>query len=164
MIYLRKDAFPHILLETQKRTVHIRTVRFVLHVMENGRRTEKQLSRSRFSFASFLLKRKEGDTISFLEEKKQKTLRGEGVLRGKRCFPARPVQNGKTDGSYVYRPFCASCRRKQQARRRKAFPQTTFFCFLFFLERKGRPQGKARAGRSCNRRAKTVYCFCRYST
>ncbi len=46
MIYLRKDAFPHILLETEKRTVHIRTVRFVLHVMENGRRTEKQLSRS----------------------------------------------------------------------------------------------------------------------
>ena len=87
MIYLRKDAFPHILLETEKRTVHIRTVRFVLHVMENGRRTEKQLSRSRFSFASFLLKRKEGDTISFLEEKKQKTLRGRVSFGEKDAFP-----------------------------------------------------------------------------
>ena len=36
MVYLRKDAFPHVLLETKKRTVHIRTVRFVLHVGKNG--------------------------------------------------------------------------------------------------------------------------------
>ena len=31
MIYLGKDAFPHVPLGTKKRTVHIRTVRFVLH-------------------------------------------------------------------------------------------------------------------------------------
>ncbi len=46
MIYLRKDAFPHILLGTEKRTVHIRTVRFVLQVGGSRRRTEKQLSRT----------------------------------------------------------------------------------------------------------------------
>ena len=46
MIYLRKDAFPHILLGTEKRTVHIRTVRFVLQGGGSRRRTEKQLSRT----------------------------------------------------------------------------------------------------------------------
>ena len=51
MVYLRKDAFPHILLGTEKRTVHIRTVRFVLQVGESDRSGEKKLSRSRFSFA-----------------------------------------------------------------------------------------------------------------
>ena len=59
MVYLRKDVFPHVLFGTEKRTVHIRTVRFVLQVGESDRSGEKKLSRSRFSFASFLLKRKE---------------------------------------------------------------------------------------------------------
>ena len=46
MINLRKDAFPHVLLGTEKRTVHIRTVRFVQHVGENGRSTEGKLLRN----------------------------------------------------------------------------------------------------------------------
>ena len=55
-------------------------------------------------------------------------------------FPAHPTQlYRKTDGSYVNRPFCVTHWRKQQERRKKAAPQLTFFCFLFFLERKGRP-------------------------
>ena len=51
MVYLRKDVFPHVLFGTEKRTVHIRTVRFVLQVGESDRSGEKKLSRSRFSFA-----------------------------------------------------------------------------------------------------------------
>ena len=46
MINLRKDAFPHVLLGTKKRTVRIRTVRFVLQVGESGKRAEKKLSRT----------------------------------------------------------------------------------------------------------------------
>ena len=46
MVYLRKDAFPHIPLGTEKRTVHIRTVRFVLQVGESDRSGEKKLSRN----------------------------------------------------------------------------------------------------------------------
>ena len=42
MVYLRKDAFPHILLGTEKRTVRIRTVRFVLQVGGIGRSAEKK--------------------------------------------------------------------------------------------------------------------------
>ena len=41
MFNLRKDGFPHILLGTKKRTVHIRTVRFVLQVGENRRSGEE---------------------------------------------------------------------------------------------------------------------------
>ena len=48
----------------------------------------------------------------------------------KRCFPARPAWNGKTDGSYVNRPFCAARWRKRQEHRRKAAPQLIFFCFF----------------------------------
>ena len=54
-----KRCFPARPARYEKRTVHIRTVRFVLHVGESNRSAEKKLSRSRFSFASFLLKRKE---------------------------------------------------------------------------------------------------------
>ena len=46
MVYLRKDAFPHVLFGTEKRTVHIRTVRFVLQVGESDRSGEKKLSRN----------------------------------------------------------------------------------------------------------------------
>ena len=46
MINPRRDIFPYILLGTKKRTVHIRTVRFVLQVGGSRRRTEKQLSRT----------------------------------------------------------------------------------------------------------------------
>ena len=46
MINLRKDAFPHVLLGTKKRTVHIRTVRLVQRVGENGRSTEGKLLRN----------------------------------------------------------------------------------------------------------------------
>ena len=46
MINLRKDAFPHVLLGTKKRTVRIRTVRFVLRVGESGRSTEGKLLRN----------------------------------------------------------------------------------------------------------------------
>ena len=45
MIYLRKDAFPHILLGTEKRTVHIRTVRFVQRIGESSKNNEEQLFR-----------------------------------------------------------------------------------------------------------------------
>ena len=125
---------------------------------------KKSFSTDDFLLLPFLSRKKrKGGRFLFLK-KRNKRHCGGGCPSGERRFSAYPVQNEKTDGSYVNRPFCAACRRKQQARRRKAFPQTSFFCFLFFLERKGRPQGKARAGRSCNRRAKTVYCFCRYST
>ena len=118
---------------------------------------------SRASRPFFLLKRKEGGRFLFLK-KRNKRHCGGGCFSEKRCFSARPVQNEKTDGSYVNRPFCVARYGKRQENREAALPQSTFFCSLFFLERKGRPQGKARAGRSCNRRAKTVYCFCRYST
>ena len=39
-------------------------------------------------------------------------------------------KNGKTDGSYVNRPFCVTHWRKQQEHRRKAAPQLIFFCFF----------------------------------
>ncbi len=39
-------------------------------------------------------------------------------------------KNGKTDGSYVNRPFCAARWRKRQEHRRKAAPQLIFFCFF----------------------------------
>ena len=45
MIYLKKDIFPHVLLGTEKRTVHIRTVRFVLQVGVRSKSGEKQLFR-----------------------------------------------------------------------------------------------------------------------
>ena len=45
MINLRKDTFPHVLHGNKKRTVHIRTVRFVLHVGESNKSAEKQLFR-----------------------------------------------------------------------------------------------------------------------
>ena len=41
MINLRKDAFPHVLPGTEKRTVHIRTVRFVLQVGGSDKSGEK---------------------------------------------------------------------------------------------------------------------------
>mgnify|MGYP007005650695 CR=1 FL=1 len=41
MIYLKKDIFPHVLLGTEKRTVHIRTVRFVLQVGGSDKSGEK---------------------------------------------------------------------------------------------------------------------------
>ena len=108
-------------------------------------------------------KKRKGVRFLFLK-KRNKRHCGGGCFSEKRCFSAHPVQNEKTDGSYVNRPFCVTRWGGTATATKKTFPQTTFFCFLFFLERKGRPQGKARAGRSCNRRAKTVYCFCRYST
>ena len=43
MVYLRKDVFPHVLFGTEKRTVRIRTVRFVLQVGESVKSEEKQL-------------------------------------------------------------------------------------------------------------------------
>ena len=45
MINPRRDIFPYILLGTKKRTVHIRTVRFVQHVDENSKNNEEQLFR-----------------------------------------------------------------------------------------------------------------------
>ena len=47
-------------------------VRFVLQVGESDKSAEKKLSRSRFSFASFLLKRKEEESLPFLSRKKRK--------------------------------------------------------------------------------------------
>ena len=46
MINQRRDIFSYILLGTEKRTVHIRTVRFVLQVGESDRSGEKKLSRN----------------------------------------------------------------------------------------------------------------------
>ena len=40
-------------------------------------------------------------------------------LSEKRCFPARPARNEKTDGSHTNRPFCGAGWRKQQKRRNK---------------------------------------------
>ena len=45
MINLRKDTFPHVLHGMKKRTVHMRTVRFVLHVREKDNSSEEQLFR-----------------------------------------------------------------------------------------------------------------------
>ena len=45
MINPRRDIFPYILLGTEKRTVHIRTVRFAWHVGGSDKSGEKQLSR-----------------------------------------------------------------------------------------------------------------------
>ena len=86
----------------------------------------------------FLLKRKEGERFLFLK-KRNKRHCGIDDQSEKRCFPACSARNKKTDGSYVNCPFCAARWRKRQEHRRKAAPQLTFFCFLFFLERKGRP-------------------------
>ena len=87
----------------------------------------------------FLLKRKEGERFLFLK-KRNKRHCGGGFLSEKRMFPAHPTQlYRKTDGFHMNRPFCVTHWRKQQERRKKAAPQLTFFCFLFFLERKGRP-------------------------
>ena len=48
-------------------------------------------------------------------------------------------KNGKTDGSYVNRPFCVACWRKQRERRKKAAPQLTFFCFFSSKKKRRRP-------------------------
>jgi hypothetical protein len=80
----------------------------------------------------FRLKRR--GTISFLEEKKQKTLRGGGCLSEKRNFSARPARNGKTDGSYMNRPFCVAGWRRQQERRKEGGT------FSFLEEKKQKTQ------------------------
>ena len=90
---------------------------------------------SRASRPFFLLKRKEGVRFLFLK-KRNKRHCGIVDLSEKRCFPARPARNEKTDGSHTNRPFCVTRWRKQREQRKKAAPQLTFFCFLFFLERK----------------------------
>ena len=56
----------------------------------------------------------------------------------KDTFPHVLPGTEKTDGSYVNRPFCAARWRKRRKRRETTVPQMTFFCFLFFLERKER--------------------------
>ena len=65
---------------------------------------------------SFLLKRKEGERFLFLK-KRNKRHCGIDDQSEKRCLPARPAWNGKTDGSYVNRPFCAARWRKRQEHR-----------------------------------------------
>ena len=84
-------------------------------------------------------KKRKGGRFLFLK-KRNKRHCGGGFLSEKRMFPAHPTQlYRKTDGFHMNRPFCVTHWRKQQERRKKAAPQLTFFCFLFFLERKGRP-------------------------
>ena len=46
MINPRRDIFPYILLGTKKRTVHIRTVRFVQRVGESSNSSAEYLPRS----------------------------------------------------------------------------------------------------------------------
>ncbi len=70
-----------------------------------------------------------GERFLFLK-KRNKRHCGIDDQSEKRCFPARPARNKKTDGSYVNRPFCAASWRKRRAHRRKAAPQMIFFCFF----------------------------------
>ena len=85
----------------------------------------------------FLLKRKEGVRFLFLKKRNKRHCGIDG-LSEKRCFPARPARNEKTDGSHTNRPFCGAGWRKQQKRRKEAQPQTIFFCF-FSSKKKRRP-------------------------
>ena len=72
----------------------------------------------------------EGRTISFLEEKKQKTLRSRRT-DGDKSFPRTScLWHEKTGGSYVNRPFCAELWEKLRKNRRKTVPQMIFFCFF----------------------------------
>ena len=48
-----------------------------------------------------------GERFLFLK-KRNKRHCGIDDQSEKRCFPARPARNGKTDGSYVNRPFCVA--------------------------------------------------------
>ena len=130
----------------------------------NSNSNEENFPTDDFLLLPFLSRKKRKGVRFLFLKKRNKRHCGGGCPSGERRFSAHPVQNEKTDGSYVNRPFCVTRWGGTATATKKTFPQSTFFCFLFFLERKGRPQGKARAGRSCNRRAKTVYCFCRYST
>ena len=100
-----------------------------MQVGESNRSAEKKLSRSRFSFASFLLKRKEGGRFLFLK-KRNKRHCGTDDLSEKGCFPAHSAWSIKTDGSHTNRPFCGAGWRKQQERRKEAQPQSIFFCFF----------------------------------
>ena len=58
MFNLRKDGFPHILLGTKKRTVHIRTVRFALQVGGNRKSGEENSPEIDFLLLSFLSRKK----------------------------------------------------------------------------------------------------------
>ena len=78
---------------------------------------------------SFLLKRKEGERFLFLK-KRNKRHCGIDDQSEKRCFPAHPAWNVKTDGSHTNRPFCAARWGKRQERREVTVPQMIFFCFF----------------------------------
>ena len=95
----------------------------------------------------FLLERKERGRFLFLK-KRNKRHCGIVDLSEKRCFPARPARNEKTDGSHTNRPFCMPRWRKRQKNREATLPNLIFFCFFsskkkrrrtfFLLERKER--------------------------
>ena len=133
----------------------MRTVRIVLHVGESGWSAEKKLSRSRFSFASFLLKRKEGGRFLFLK-KRNKRHCGIVDLSEKRCVPAHSAWSIKTDGSHTNRPFCGAGWRKRQERRKEAQPQSIFFCFFSSKKKRRRPFCAARRRKQQKSRKKAA--------
>ncbi len=108
-----KSRFPARPAWNEKRAVHMRTARFVLYADVNGNSNGKRLRRKWFSFASFLLKRKEGVRFLFLK-KRNKRRCGTGCSHWKSRFPARPAWNEKRAVHNENRPFCAVCRRKWQ--------------------------------------------------
>ena len=84
----------------------------------------------------------EGRTISFLEEKKQKTQRGR-KLTWEKPFSRVSCSKRKTGGSYVNRPFCAALWEKLRKNRRKTVPQMIFFCFFSSKKKRRGSRGSA---------------------
>ena len=102
---------------------------------------------------SFLLKRKEGERFLFLK-KRNKRHCGIDDQSEKRCFPAHPAWNVKTDGSHTNRPFCAARWGKRQERREVTVPQMIFFCVVGLH---GKADTQARRTRAKTRRRREAY-------
>ena len=114
---------------------------------------------SRASRPVFLSRKKRKGVRFLFLKKRNKRHCGTVGLAEKRCSPARPAWNEKTDGSYVNRPFCVACSRKRQQQRRATVPQMTFFCVVGLH---GKAGAQARRTRAETRRRREAYPL-RYS-
>ncbi len=80
-------------------------------------------------FCFFSSKKKRRGRFLFLKKRNKRHC---GIVdqSEKRCFPARPARNEKTDGSHTNRPFCMPRWRKRQKNREATLPNLIFFCFF----------------------------------
>ena len=90
-------------------------------------------------------KKRKGGRFLFLKKRNKRHCGGEGSF-GEKALSRTSDPIAQKNGRFPYEPsvLCSMFAKKATAAE-KTVPQMTFFCFLFFLERKGREKSRVSA-------------------